>query len=122
MRRPPSTALKSLTKGLAERQERVRELEAENERLQAQLKDLEVQYVRLMNDSGRLYRDLATETEKERKLGDDLTEALKVVSNAYGCFAGCTATLPGSSPRRHTPGCQQARNALGRWRKARYAD
>src|SRR5438445_10081254 len=50
----------------------------------------------------------AAEAEVER-----LREALRDVSNAYGCFVGCTAGLPGAfDDPAHTPACSAARAAL----------
>ena len=43
----------------------------------------------------------------------EVLSALRGVSNAYGCFAGCTAGLPGGRPDLHTPACRAARVALG---------
>jgi hypothetical protein len=41
-------------------------------------------------------------------------EALRGVSNAYGCFAGCTGALAGApgDGSGHTPACRAARAAL----------
>jgi len=43
-----------------------------------------------------------------------LRDALKGVSNAYGCFAGCTGALPDAPTdgSGHTPACRTARDAL----------
>jgi hypothetical protein len=38
--------------------------------------------------------------------------ALRGVANAYGCYAGCTAALPGGEGRTHRPACRAARAAL----------
>jgi len=45
----------------------------------------------------------------------DLLEALKQVGNAYGCFAGCTASLakPGECGQ-HTYSCSVARSAIAK--------
>ena len=45
-----------------------------------------------------------------------LLEALKAVSNAYGCFAGCTGALPGAPAdgSGHHIGCSIARSALAK--------
>lgn len=41
-------------------------------------------------------------------------DALRGVSNAYGCFAGCTGALPGAPADEsgHTPACTAARRLL----------
>lgn len=41
-----------------------------------------------------------------------LAGALKEVGNAYGCYAGCTGSLPGAPANGHTPACRNARAAL----------
>jgi hypothetical protein len=47
----------------------------------------------------------------------ELTEALRGVSNAYGCFAGCTGALLGAPAdgSGHTPTCRAARAALAKY-------
>jgi hypothetical protein len=64
---------------------------------------------RYMENRGALAlgRDLLAER-------DALEEALREVSNAYGCFAGGTGGLPGAPANTHTPACWAAREALGK--------
>jgi hypothetical protein len=67
-------------------------------------------------------------TERETVLADEVVRltalveraeaALRGVSNAYGCFAGCTGGMPDAPPGSHTPACREARAALSR-REAR---
>lgn len=53
---------------------------------------------------------LAAAEAREAQLRQALTE----VSNAYGCFAGCTGALPGAplDDSGHSSACEQARAAL----------
>lgn len=45
----------------------------------------------------------------------ELLEALKQVGNAYGCFAGCTASLAKSNEcADHTYNCKKARSAIAK--------
>jgi hypothetical protein len=58
----------------------------------------------------QINRDWFGLQDRERRL----TEGLRGVANAYGCFAGCTGGLPGAPAdgSGHTPACAAARALL----------
>lgn len=79
--------------------------------------DSETQNKELTERLARLEKVLS---HREMQLGisfrecDTLRDALRLVSNAYGCFAGCTGNLPGapSDGSGHTEICRACREVL----------